>query len=476
MKESSQSLHTSTSEEQNQKNASQESGNASPINELAQLHQGHAPRDPVIARKLASQMGNASFIRHVIQRQPPTTTTDASTTTTTAAPDPAIQARLEQILGTGYHGGGTAFDFDYNPDGGAGPDARPIHGNATAVLKIHITFRDFDRATRRQAPYNTMRWTREDREEFTWKDGEKDTFRQNLAQSISDGWAGQHMLACTTPGFEELVASLGIDVQIVADPEEAHNKMTALKIPSRAPRFRSFVAGDESTLDWRDPTQEETRTDSSPLFIRQIKPFALGSAELTPDLTSQLDAAIGGLRELQTPGQEANGLGPDKITVFRGRASTPGSRGANERLATERAHNVETYVESAMGWTPQLQARGVGEEDATDEERFQRVDIEVVNFSGDAPAELSQNVAAHEAGHMFGLGDEYVDEEEHRLTGDEPDHFEDVKAEFGVDEANAMLAQDGGSMMSGGSEVRPGHYTPFIQQIESLTSLQWTAR
>jgi hypothetical protein len=263
-------------------------------------------------------------------------------------------------------------------------------------------------------------------------------------------------------------------VEMAPDASKAHNKVTALKIPRGAPRFRSFVQGDTSTLDIRDPSETEENTVTKPQFVRQVGPFELGHADLTADLTSQLDTIVGELRPLQVPGKQDHGLGEDLPTVFRGRASTPGTRAANKKLGTERAKNAEQYVESKMGWAPQGQARGVGEEDATDEARFQRVDVEVVNLAGGGGGTVRQNTAAHEAGHMFGLDDEYEDKEAHRLTGDQPGHFGDVESELGTDAANDLLAGDSGSMMSVGSRVARGHYVPFLQGLESVTGKQWT--
>jgi hypothetical protein len=391
-----------------------------------------------------------------------------------APPAPAPPAaELQRFLGTNFTLGGSRFDLNYNPTGGAPIDARPISGNVTVTLRLHITFKNFDRALRRQAPYNTHRFTRAQLADFNWTDDEKAKFTADMKSSIQDAWSAKHRLLCTSPGFEELSAGIAVVVETVADAGRANNKVTAQKIPAGAPRFRSFVQGDTSTLDIRDPSEVEEHTTTKPEFVRQVGPFELGKAELTADLSGQLDTIVGELRTLQQPGKQDQGLGENLVTVFRGRASTPGTRSANKKLGTERAENAERYVEAAMAWKPQGQARGAGEQDATDEARFQRVDVEVVNLEG-GEGTVRQNTAAHEAGHMFGLDDEYEDKEVHRLTGDKPEHFGDVEAELGTDAANDLLAGDSGSMMSVGSRVEPGHYVPFLKALEQVTGKQWT--
>ena len=70
-----------------------------------------------------------------------------------------------------------------------------------------------------------------------------------MISSIQDAWSAKHRLMCTSPGFEELSAGIRVVVETVADAGRANNKVTAQKIPAGAPRFRSFVQGDTSTLD-----------------------------------------------------------------------------------------------------------------------------------------------------------------------------------------------------------------------------------
>jgi len=56
---------------------------------------------------------------------------------------------------------------------------------------------------------------------------------------------------------------------------------------------------------------------------------------------------------------------------------------------------------------------------------------------------VTQNTAAHEAGHLFGLDDEYVEEGApagvaKKFTGDKPAHFGDVQAELGDDAVDQL--------------------------------------
>ena len=91
---------------------------------------------------------------------------------------------------------------------------------------------------------------------------------------------------------------------------------------------------------------------------------------------------------------------------------------------------------------------------------------------------MRQNVAAHEAGHMFGLGDEYVEEVPPKdvlakFEGDQASHDADVRSTMGDEAADELLVQDGASMMSQGSEVKPGHYVYFLRALNRTTGHTW---
>ena len=86
---------------------------------------------------------------------------------------------------------------------------------------------------------------------------------------------------------------------------------------------------------------------------------------------------------------------------------------------------------------------GVGEEQETDDPKFQRVDATAAKGTG---PEVRQNVAAHEAGHMFGLGDEYVEEVPPKdvlakFQGDRASHDADVRSTMGDEAADELLVQ-----------------------------------
>ena len=86
-----------------------------------------------------------------------------------------------------------------------------------------------------------------------------------------------------------------------------------------------------------------------------------------------------------------------------GRASATGDPARNQTLSEQRARAVASYLQAngLTGSIDRVTEVGAGTEGATEDAEWRRVDIIV--GSGEA-----QNTAAHEFGHMIGLGDEYA--------------------------------------------------------------------
>jgi outer membrane protein OmpA-like peptidoglycan-associated protein len=361
----------------------------------------------------------------------------------------------------------THFDSTYTPVGPA-----PQVGTLDINLWVSITYAPFTRKMMRKEPYRSYRFSREQMADFAWTDAEKEKFETDFMTSVMDGWSGHYTFHLDDPDFSEYRCKVNVNVLTISDPGQAHTKITAQKIPKGAPRFRSFVAGDEATLDIRDPSEPETHQVVDRPVVRQIKPFGFDKSDLTPDLESQVGEVDQKLKEVgatQAPGSK------DYIAIFRGVASARGNRNYNKKLGQRRADAVRARITADLRWAEVL-VDSRGEENASTDEKFQRVDISVRTKN---PKEVTQNVAAHEAGHMLGLGDEYVDETPGgdtlpKFFGDEPEHYGDVQALMGTDTANELLVQDSGSMMSMGSTVQKGHYVYFLEALNSLTGKSWS--
>lgn len=377
---------------------------------------------------------------------------------------------------------GESFELDYTPNGPV-----PVKGDVTVTLRVHIDFKDFTRADMRKEPFRSHRFTRAQLRDFKWTADEKTKFGTDFQSSVALAWSRKHELKTKDPGFAEHRGVVDVKVELV-DADKAHNTMSALKVPKgkagekAPPRFRSFVAGDTSTLESRDPSEPETSKVRDRPLIQQVAGFANDSAELTPELKSAIAgvAAVIKRKGFQLGAKVASDGSKHDLELYTfGRATTKGSAAHNKVLGKERAKAVLDELNSQVGWGAQGTAESRGETHTTEEEKYRRVDIVISDRGESGTHDVTQNTAAHEAGHMFGLDDEYVEEDatdpaSKKFAGDKPDHYGDVEAQLGTDAAEELVDQNSGSIMSVGSDVKRGHYVPFVTSIESVTSKDWT--
>lgn len=94
-------------------------------------------------------------------------------------------------------------------------------------------------------------------------------------------------------------------------------------------------------------------------------------------------------------------------------------------------------------------------------------------FVGDG---MPQTTAAHEFGHLFGLGDEYAAAAESRPPGTDATHAK-LAANMGPKGPAGAKVESNDNIMSEGSNVRPQHYAVFLDALRKVTGLkEWQLR
>ena len=360
-----------------------------------------------------------------------------------------------------------------------GKDFVHTEGKADLViaLKLAITWQDFDPNfvdSLGKKPYSKLKLS------SAWTDAEKIAYRQNLRASIESAWSAKHDFILK----DDMQATINrarvcVGVDLLEAGQPAHYRVTARKLPPAikpAQEIRSWVAPNEHTsvLDSTDEDPHAFTKMSGSAYLRRVGPFAQGSAEVTPDLDGQIDPIA---RDIHS--RYPKNLPPDAPEPgldFTGRASAEGGPTVNHALGEKRAENVEA------GLTTRLRTLGTsidftmrrsrGEQNASTDPEFRRVDV---YFNPLDTRTGTRTTAAHEAGHMFGLDDEYVEETApyKRFAGDLPDHVGKVAALMGVAAAEEMRVQDSDSILSGGDVVRAGHYVFFLEALNALSGHTW---
>ncbi|MCP4357070.1 MAG: OmpA family protein [Chloroflexi bacterium] len=411
---------------------------------------------------MQQQHGNGT-----VQRENGSGPKDAGTLPAGVPPAPAAAPTAATFTKKEFSRKFGRFDAKYKP---VAP--MPKVGDLRISLKVHITFANISRVMMRKEPFKSHRFTSKQLADFAWTKTEKESFESDFVSSARNGWSNKHILRLQEPGFAKYRSRVEVDVVSVSDPGLAHTKITAQKVPKGAPRLRSSVKGDKATLDICDPSVLESKSNDEADYIRQVGPFGFNSSKLTPKLSSQLEKVKDGIKPLLPAVKK-----PDDLNLtLTGRASSEGRKSYNERLADKRANEVAGYLRPDIGLSMTIVA---GEENATRDKKFRRVDVAYSKPSRKSK-QLKQNVAAHEAGHMFGLGDEYVEEKpkdpdlEPKFLADKPTHHGVVKTVLGTETADDLLVQNSNSIMSHGNQVKRGHYIPFVAAILKMTGKKWT--
>jgi outer membrane protein OmpA-like peptidoglycan-associated protein len=452
------------------------------------LQQRHGNR---FVQRMLSEKPLSSFSR-TLQREP--TPAPAAGASPPVAGEPPL-GEFEFASKSIQMAGAFNFNAKYTPVGPA-----PVMGSLEITLRIQIDFRDFSPEIALKEPFKTYfvehPLTKAQKEDFKWTPEEKKVkgakFKTDFIKNVSEDWGDKHVLRMDEPGFNKYQANVRVKVEAFEEGEgegPAHYFVHVQKVPEGvSARFRSFVGLEDdpaykdkdekffrnmAVLDYRDPSEEEEHKVHPRKVVRQIKPFEFNSADLTPGLKSQVAGANSELRDHKALIEKPNWDG-----LLFGRASAKGNKKYNEDLANRRAEAVYNELDSDVRKEVAIGTKG--EENATNDEKFQRVDMEIYSYDEKT---VKQNVASHEAGHMFGLGDEYVEEKPDKeggipkFIGDPTTQSDKIreylKGEDAEQIAREVEVSDADSMMAKGSEVKKGHYLNFLKAINSITDKNW---
>ena len=311
---------------------------------------------------------------------------------------------------------------------------------------------------------------------------ERTTFGNDFTKSIHDGWSNKHQLTLTEPGFSNYQSNVDVTAIPEEKPADAQTVIHVVKPGAKEKRFRPRVTGqtapagsittNQAKLDFRDPTvQQDTHLNEAD-FLLDVGNFDFDKADLNSDCQAALQKIKAFIATIP-PSKD-----PDDPCTFdlqyTGRASAEGSSAYNKALSQRRIDSVEKELRPLPGLCLSLPT-AAGKEEATTDPSFRRVSVGVFRRDSTKPKTDKQNLAAHEFGHMIGLGDEYVETKPEipgskaRFFGDKPTHYDPVKDLVGQDAADELKVQDTGNIMSVGNTVQRGHYVFFVAALDLMT-------
>jgi outer membrane protein OmpA-like peptidoglycan-associated protein len=359
------------------------------------------------------------------------------------------------------------------------------------------------------------------REQWQWTgpgDPRITTFMAGYQSSVQNVWstAGTGLaFQGNRTGWEDQLANINVVVNTsditslsagapIPGPQPVHCQSTIYKTPDEDV-FGAFVrSGSTDTTPGNEGTAATDQTLELGSGQITAQSHLLNQRVFFPNNSSALDStAQDRLRKIIISFQAPTGSAGTSIDII-GHASTTGEdteagRQRNIQLAEERAQVVDNFLRTTVvegrnlaNVTTRVEMVLSTGAFGSDESAFsRRTDIEFAMGQG-------QNIAAHEFGHMIGLGDEYASTPQRDSAGNivtdangDPvtrGVISGTGGDVGDATTHDALARDMGlstgavfenndNIMSLGSTVRPQHYATFMQALRTVTSINdWQLR
>lgn len=332
------------------------------------------------------------------------------------------------------------------------------------------------------------------------------SYRNNVTQAWSTAGTGL-VFECTRPGWNSQIARVNVVVNTtnitsvavgaaIPGPQPVHCQANIYKTPDADVFGANVEPGSRTSATDQFLHLGSGQVTARSFLLNQSVQFGSNSDTLSPSARNLLTRWIISF-------QSAAGTAGSSITIT-GRSSATGERTEagrrrNQQLAENRARAVENFLKTTSVEGSTLRNANTrissvtfpGTTGAGEGREWRRVDISVAGGQG-------QNIAAHEFGHMIGLGDEYAstparDAAGNIITDANGDPITrglisgtggDVGARTEHDAlarqmglSNGAVFENNDNIMSLGSTVRPQHYVTFFQALREVSNIpDWRVR
>lgn len=297
---------------------------------------------------------------------------------------------------------------------------------------------------------------------YLWTSSERTTFLTTFNAGVRNRWSGQHEFHATKMNWTDLGATVDVasNIHAGAKADDEHVSITVYKTPPGGAGNVGVVnSGSGGATDNRmtlNSPDAGARTDN---LLDWSGSFPAGATRLDQagrDTLNRIGATFRG----GGPGCSVCGAvilassGGPTLTFHVAGGTEEAARARYQRMlqALAAGGNLDIVLRT------QFRYAGAGD------------DYRIVAGNG-----VAQSVAEHEAGHMFGLGDEYATGAGSNITGTGAEaggaarHDELVK-DMGLEGA---VFENNDGIMSLGTVVRPQHYATFHWALEELTGIDW---
>ena len=294
-----------------------------------------------------------------------------------------------------------------------------------------------------------------------WDDAAKRTFLADFQTAVVGAWQRKFQFHCTREHWGDLGADVNVRVELHAGAKtgEDHMGLTTYKIADTATAGNVGVVRSRAGRDAHDNEMVLNSGDVRPrsdINLTRTIGFTAGAATIAPGSTASVSDFAnryqsGGTGPICTAcGQEITALAGTRINLHvQGTGADPQAQ-ARTRFDTLVAALVSGGMADAATKCD-FHYDGVGDGGR------------MVVGSG-----AQQAVAAHEAGHMFGLQDEYT--APFSGTG----VARGTPTDPGLGRAQGLpgaVAENTDSIMSVGNAVKPQHYATFLEALKHVTGM-----
>ena len=297
---------------------------------------------------------------------------------------------------------------------------------------------------------------------WQWNGGDETQFLEDFRTCVRDAWHRRFQFHNTREYWGDLGADVNVfvDVHSGAKAEGDHMSLTTYKIASGAAAGTVGVVRSRAGRDAHDNAMELNSTDVRPrtdISLTRTVGFdagtdtidAAGSATVL-DFATRFQSAGGPL--CGTCGEEIRELAGTRINIH-----VQGHGADVQGMARTRFDKIVAAL--AAGGMADTATRCVF--------HFDGVGDRARLLVGDGQRQV---VAAHEAGHMFGLEDEYTAPFTSSSAG-----ALGAQTDPGLGSAQGLpgaVRENTDSIMSVGNAVKPQHYATFLEALKHVTAME----
>jgi hypothetical protein len=306
---------------------------------------------------------------------------------------------------------------------------------------------------------------------WQWDEAAKTAFLARFQQVVMSVWSGRHIFHCSRQYWEDVAAIPNVSAEVHAGEKtgDDHMAMSVYRVP---PNFTGgvgvvnsgggilgFGAATDNTMTLNSNDVEQRKDD----ILNVQTTFVAGGTAIDPSATAALNQFAIRFRS----GGPVCSICGNAIEAVGGVAITAAieGEGADPEANARARFDALSAALVAGGMT-----------DAATRLQFSYRGPAGTTGYLTVGSGVPQMVAAHEAGHMFGLGDRYATTAGSGIGGTGPSvglpsKHDDLARGGGLGDAKA--ANDDG-IMSWGNEVRPADYATFLEALKDVSGIdEW---